>query len=98
MTSSPVESATARPGEVDRVPDPPAGAADPSAAAVRNVEVPKVGGMPEVAVVAAAALGVRLTAAGDATEQAAREGMPPVGDVTADRARLVLRRNEGAPA
>jgi hypothetical protein len=98
MTSSPVESATARPGGVDRVPDPRGGAAGPSAAAVRNAAVPKVVGMPEAAVVAAAALGVHLTAAGGATERAAREGMHLVGDVTADPARPVLRRNEGAPA
>jgi len=83
---------------MDSVPDPRAGAAGPSAGADRHDAAPKVDGMPLKAVAAAAALGGRLTAAGGATGQAAREGMHPVEGVTAVPGRPVRRRNEGAPA
>jgi len=98
MSSSPVDSATARPGGADRVPDPRAGAADPSAGALQHAVVPKVGGMPVEAVAAAAALGVHLTAVGGAMEQVAREDTHPVEGVTAVPGRPVRRRNEGVPA
>ena len=98
MSSSPVDSATARPGGADRVPGPRAGAVGPTAAAVRHGAVPRVGGMPGQAVEEAAALVGRLTAAGGGMEQAPREGMPPVEGVTAVPGRPVRRRNEGARA
>ena len=98
MTSSPVETAAARPGGADRVPGPRAGAVGPTAAAVRHGAMPRVGEMPRQAVVEAAALVGRLTAAGGGTGQAAREGMHPVEGVTAVPGRPVRRRNEGVPA
>jgi hypothetical protein len=97
MTSSPVESATARPVGVDRDPAPHVGAADPTAAVVRHAMArgggaPTVGGGPLAVVAAAKVREGRPTAAADAT-QLDRADMRLVEDVTAAPGRREHRRN-----
>ena len=103
MTSSPVESATARQAGVVRAPVPRVAAADPTEAVVlhavaRAAAAPRADGIPEQVVAEAAALGGRRTAVAGVTQQPGREGTRPGEGVTAAPGRQELRKNEAAPA
>jgi hypothetical protein len=97
MTSSPVESATARPAGVDTAPVPRVEAAGPTEAVVPRA-VPRAGGPARAA---GTPVQVRLAgrgiAEGGVTAQRGREGTRHVEGVTAAPGRQEPRKNEAAP-
>ena len=97
MTSSPGESATARPAGVGRAPVPRAGATDPTGAVAPRA-VTRAGGTPVQAAAQAAALVGRVSAAVGVTQRPGREDTRPAEGVTAAPGRPELRKSEVAPA
>src|SRR4051794_17399750 len=98
MTSSPGESATARPAGVEAPPVPRVEVAGPTEAVVPRAVPPAAGTARAAGIAVQVGLGGRAIAGGGVTAQRGREGTRHVEGVTAAPARREPRKNEAAPA